>query len=47
MTTIYFVSVNFQEKIQVVHQFMSDNMLGHGLLYRVDDFYTLLWMQSK
>ena len=42
-----FNRVTFQEKMQVVHQFMSDNSLGEGLSERVDQFYSLLWRQTK
>ena len=39
--------VSFQEKMQVVHQFMFDHKLGQGLLKRVDHYFTLLWGQYK
>ena len=39
--------ISFQEKMQVVHQFMSSHNLGKGLLERVDHYFTLLWGQFK
>ncbi len=39
--------VTFQEKMQVVHQFMFDHNLGAGLLKRVDTYFILLWRQFR
>lgn len=39
--------VTFQEKMQVVHQFMYDHKLGSGLLERVDAYFNLLWRQFR
>lgn len=45
--TLFHYRVSFQEKMQVVHQFMFDHKLGQGLLKRVDHYFTLLWGQYK
>ena len=39
--------ISFEEKMEVVHQFMSENKLGKGLLQRVDHYFTLLWQQFR
>lgn len=39
--------ISFEEKMQVVHQFMFENKLGKGLLQRVDHYFTLLWQQFR
>ena len=41
------VRISFEEKMQVVHQFMFENKLGKGLLQRVDHYFTLLWQQFR
>ena len=33
--------------MQVIHQFMSENKLGKGLLERVDHYFALLWQQFR
>lgn len=39
--------VSFIERMVAVHQFMKDHNLGKGLLKRIDDYFELLWHQSK
>ena len=39
--------VSFIERMVAVHQFMKDHKLGKGLLKRVDEYFELLWHQSK
>ena len=39
--------ISFEEKMQVVHQFMFENKLGTGLLQRVDHYFSLLWQQFR
>lgn len=45
--TFFLCRVTFLERLQAVHQFMKDNSLGEGLLQRVDQFYSMLWNQTK
>ena len=42
-----FTRISFEEKMEVVHQFMFENKLGKGLLQRVDHYFTLLWQQFR
>ena len=47
MMLCVFARISFEEKMEVVHQFMFENKLGKGLLQRVDHYFTLLWQQFR
>lgn len=44
---ILFDRVLFQERLQIIQQFMRDTGSGAGLTHRVNDLFTLLWQKSK
>ena len=44
---ILFDRVLFQERLQIIQQFMRDTGTGAGLTHRVNDLFTLLWQKPK